>query len=86
MDLYFGFGIFCEKSQKHCVDSPLITCIESGDGYVLVLKESVRKVNGVSQPIGISSMNAHLVGYMEEFVHTVHTIQEIPDWIVFSKN
>ena len=71
------------------MDSPLLTCIDSGDGYVLVLKESVRKVSGLSQPIGISSMNAHLVGYMEEFMYSLDTassLAERPDWIVFSKN
>ena len=105
MELYFGFGIVCNKSELEALrvgqpseleglslgytsgqirsSSPLIECIETDNACVAVLKESIRKVDGpVAQPIGISSMNAHHHGYLEEFVHALGSSRRA-DWIMF---
>ena len=84
MELYFGFGIVCNKSEG---DIPKITsavsCIESGENRILVLKETVHKV-GVNEPIGVHIMNSRIPGYMEEFMHLLCINDKRPDWIVFS--
>jgi hypothetical protein len=85
MELYFGFGIVYSKSEAKPA-SPLIEVIDSGDSCVAVLKESVRKASCESVrpcPIGISSMNACFLGYLEEFVHALGGFGGRPDWILF---
>jgi hypothetical protein len=89
MELYFGFGIIYKKDGFVIPTSPLISCIESGDHYVVVLKESISKVGTsvpAAQPIGISSMNASFLGYMEDYVHAMDGFGGRPDWLVFSGN
>lgn len=84
MELYFGFGIVCNKSET---DIPNVTsavyCIESGENRIVVLKETVQKV-GVNEPIGVHTMNARIPGYMEEFMHLVCINDKRPEWIVFT--
>ena len=82
MELYFGFGIVCNKSETPKISSA-VSCIESGENRILVLKETVHKV-GVNEPIGVHIMNARIPGYMEEFMHLVCINDKRPDWIVFS--
>jgi hypothetical protein len=84
MDLYFGFGVVYSKEEARPA-SPLIEVIDSGDSCVAVLKESVRKASGEEKagPIGISSMNACFLGYLEEFMHALGGFGGRPDWILF---
>jgi hypothetical protein len=82
MELYFGFGIVCNKSETPKISSA-VSCIESGENRIVVLKETVQKV-GVNEPIGVHIMNARIPGYMEEFMHLVCINDKRPDWIVFS--
>jgi len=82
MELYFGFGIVCNKSETPNISSA-VSSIESGENRILVLKETVHKV-GVNEPIGVHIMNARIPGYMEEFMHLVCINDKRPDWIVFS--
>ena len=80
MELYFGFGIVCNKSESLNVTSA-ISCIESGENRIVVLKETVQKV-GVNEPIGVHMMNSRIPGYMEEFMHLLSINDKRPDWIV----
>jgi len=81
MDLYFGFGIVCNKSESLNVTSA-VSCIESGENRILVLKETVRKI-GVNEPIGVHTMNERMVGYMEEFIGHTGFHNYRPEWLVF---
>lgn len=81
MELYFGFGIVCNKSETPKISSA-VSCIESGDNRILVLKETVRKV-GVNEPIGVHTMTAHIPGYMEEFIGHTGFHNYRPEWLVF---
>jgi hypothetical protein len=82
MELYFGFGIVCNKSETPNINSA-VSSIESGENRILVLKETIQKV-GVNEPIGVNIMNARIPVYMEEFMHLVCINDKRPDWIVFS--
>jgi hypothetical protein len=89
-----GFGVAFKKEEleyegvaEKLADKGSIACIDSGDRWVIVLKESVRDVGLVAGPIGISSMNASFLGYLEEFSHAVpqDTLgSSRPDWIMFA--
>lgn len=72
----------CNKSESLNVTSA-ISCIESGENRIVVLKETVQKV-GVNEPIGVHMMNARIPGYMEEFMHLLSINDKRPDWIVFT--
>jgi hypothetical protein len=82
MELYYGFGIVCEKTEISSTHSALYTH-ESDEKCVVVLKETIQKV-GVNEPIGVHTMNARIPGYMEEFMHLVCINDKRPEWIVFS--
>jgi hypothetical protein len=82
MELYYGFGIVCEKTEISSTNSALYT-YESGEKCIVVLKETVQKV-GVNEPIGVYTMNARIPGYMEEFMHLLCINDKRPDWIVFT--
>lgn len=84
-----GFGIAFKKDEVPFknLEKRAIACIDSGDRWVIVLKESVRDIGLVAGPIGISSMNASFLGYLEEFSHAVpqDTLGiSRPDWIMFA--
>lgn len=81
MELYFGFGIVCNKSETPKISSA-VSCIESGENRILVLKETVRKI-GVNEPIGVHTMTAHIPGYMEEFIGHTGFHNYRPEWLVF---
>ena len=82
MELYYGFGIICEKIEISSRHSALYTQ-ESDKKCVVVLKETMQKV-GVNEPIGVHMMNARIPAYMEEFMHLLSINDKRPDWIVFS--
>ena len=89
-----GFGVAFKKDEtpfervgEELTEKGSIACIDSGDRWVVVLKESVRDIGLVAGPIGISSMNASFLGYLEEFSHAVpqDTLGGCrPDWIMFA--
>ena len=72
----------CNKSESPKITSA-VSCIESGENRILVLKETVHKV-GVNEPIGVHMMHARIPGYMEEFMHLLCINDKRPDWIVFT--
>ena len=72
----------CNKSESPKITSA-VSCIESGENRILVLKETVHKV-GVNEPIGVDMMHARIPGYMEEFMHLLCINDKRPDWIVFT--
>jgi hypothetical protein len=89
----FAFGQIFKCSEvpfKEFSHNGLMSQKISEDTWILVLKESIRELRTAqAQPVGLSTMNACLITYHEDFSHALHyeffqpKFIVRPDWIVY---
>ena len=83
-----AFGMIFKKSEFpfRQFSKELSSLDLSEHSWVVVLKESLVTLNNIVQPIGITSMNANHIGFVEHFANALS--QDLvnfpirPDWIL----
>ena len=82
--IYFAFGQIFEEPIRPIQTDDILT-IYHGGRYIVVLKESMRAVDLVAQPIGVSTMHSYHHSYLESFMNALGNsgLRLHPDWIFF---